>query len=121
MIYGTKLKRGLIWSLALVGLNSMYSGPALAMGGWHNNWNMGPGMMGGWGTGWFGMIFMIAFWGLVIFAIVSVVRLLLQRYGRGGNSIASSNAQAIEILNERYARGEISREEYEFMKKVILR
>lgn len=82
--------------------------------GWHD----GPGMMGGWGMGWFGPIFMIAFWGLVIIALVLLIRWLVQGSRRGSHDNGSS--KALEILKERYARGEIEREEFEQKKQHII-
>ena len=70
---------------------------------------------GGWGAGnmmgWFGGgIMMIAFWVLLIVLIVWTMR------GVGGkNSRPSSNA--LDILKERYAKGEINKEEFETKKK----
>jgi putative membrane protein len=77
-------------------------------------------MMGDWGMGWFGMIFMLLFWVLVIAGIVFLVRWLVQ--GRGGRDRfdAGTGSQAMEILKQRYARGEISKDEFESMKKEIL-
>ncbi|MDP2655325.1 MAG: SHOCT domain-containing protein [bacterium] len=71
----------------------------------------------GWGAGnmmgWFGGgIMMIVFWALFIALIVWVVR----EFG-GKNSKSSSNA--LDILKERYAKGEISKEEFDSMKKDI--
>ena len=77
-------------------------------------------MMGGWGTGWFGMIFMIIFWGLVIFGLVSLIRMLIQNTSSKGQTGVRSGSNAIDILKERYAKGEISRDEFESMKKDIL-
>ena len=66
----------------------------------------------GWGWRWgmgFGMIDMVLFWVLVIFGIVVLVR-------RVGGSSASSgpppSKTALDILNERYARGEIDKQEF---------
>lgn len=61
------------------------------------------------GYGWigFGWIFMILFWGLIIVGAVAIVRWL----GRSGNDTRRQTPK--EILQERYARGEIGREEYE--------
>lgn len=71
----------------------------------------------GWGAGnmmgWFGGgIMMIVFWVLFIALIVWVVREI-----RGKN--VRSNLQALDILKERYAKGEISKEEFDSKKKDI--
>jgi putative membrane protein len=82
----------------------------------YSGWGMGPGMMGGWGMGWFGMIFMLVFWGLVIVGLVFLIKWLIQTTS-GGKAVGHTGSKAIEILKERYARGEISKEEFETMKK----
>jgi len=71
----------------------------------------------GWLPG-FGWIFMLLFWGLVILGIVAVVKWLVST-GPGGNT---PNARtALDILEERYARGEIEREEFEQKKRDLAR
>ena len=82
-------------------------------GGWGM---MGPWMMGGFGWGWFMPIIMIVFWGLVIWGIVALVRGLST--GSGGSSTQADSA--LEILKRRYARGEITKEEYEEKKKELV-
>jgi len=72
---------------------------------------MGPGMMGGFGWGWFMPIFFIIFWGLVIWGIVALVR--GRSESRGSDSGSSRPDSALEILKRRYAKGEITKEEYE--------
>jgi len=70
----------------------------------------------GWGYG-FGWIFMILFWGLVIVGIVAIVR------GLTGSSQNTNNPQqktALDILNERYARGEIEQEEFKKKKQDLM-
>ena len=73
----------------------------------------------GYGTPWFGGIGMgigmIVFWGLLIWLIVWVVR---EARGRGADGQAGSS-KALDILKERYAKGEISKEEFEAKKKDI--
>jgi putative membrane protein len=80
---------------------------------------MGPGMMGNWGMGWFGMIFMIAFWVLIIVGLVFLIKWLIQTTSSGKTS-GRVGSGAIEILKERYARGEIDQAEFEAKKKDLL-
>lgn len=77
-------------------------------------------MMGDWGMGWFGMIFMLLFWVLVIAGIVFLIRSLVQSKGGRDRSDVGTGSQAMDILKQRYARGEISKDEFESMKKEIL-
>jgi putative membrane protein len=67
------------------------------------------GDMGFHGGGWFGLglIPMLLFWVFVILAIAALLKWL-----RGPTSSAPESTAALQILEERYARGEISREEY---------
>ncbi|UCD83033.1 MAG: SHOCT domain-containing protein [Desulfobacterales bacterium] len=76
---------------------------------------MGPGMMGGWGMGWFGGIIMIIFWILILVALVFLIKWLVQSTSRNQAGPAGGN-RALEILKERYARGEIDKAEFEAMK-----
>ena len=67
----------------------------------------------GMGTlGWGGMgVGMVLFWGLVIALIVFVVRSLGNDTARGGDKTP------IQMLKERYARGEIGKDEFEQKKR----
>lgn len=69
---------------------------------WHD-------MSGGWGMG-LGWIFMVLVWGLIIVGIVALVKWLMTQTSVGPRP---PNKTALEVLQERYARGEINREEYE--------
>lgn len=86
--------------------------PALAQErAWEWQWSTHPMMFmwGAWGTG---MLFMmLLFWGLVVVGLVLGVRALLRLgYGARGD-------RALEILRERYARGEIDKQELETRKR----
>ena len=75
------------------------------------------------GFGWFGgggmflgPLLMIGFWALVIYLIVLAVRWI----GGGTHSTPPNERTALDILKERYARGEIDEREYEERKKTLL-
>ena len=91
-----------------------------ALAGWRENqgWYMGPGMMGGWGIGWYGGIFMIIFWVLVLVGLIFLIKWLIQSTNRVKSDAGRGNS-ALEILKERYARGEIDTAEFEEKKKVL--
>lgn len=75
----------------------------------------------GWDWGWghmiFGSLMMIFFWGGLILLIVLAVRWL------GGSSRSDaatpSRRSALEILEERFARGEIDKEEFEERRRLL--
>ncbi len=90
---------------------------------------MGPWMMGGFGMhgfggtfGWnpLGWIVPLAFWGLLIGGIVLVV-VSLARNSRASSTTALQPPARVEspldILKARYARGEITKEQYAEIKK----
>lgn len=74
---------------------------------------MGYNMMGygsGFGYSFTGWIFMLAFWAAIIFLIVWAIR-----------QFSSNKESSHEILEKRLARGEISKKEYEELKKTLRR
>ena len=82
-------------------------------------WHMMPGMFGGWGMGWVGMVFMFVFWGLVIAALFFLVKWLIQAT-RSGKPSDDRFSRAIDILKERYARGEIDKVEFQSKKRDLM-
>ncbi len=78
----------------------------------------GYGGYGGYGMGWFapwGGFLMILFWIVVILLIAGVVRWLfggVPGLGHSNQHKPEPSRRALEILDERYARGEIGREEF---------
>jgi putative membrane protein len=89
---------------------------ALAQQGKYDGWRMGPGMMGGWGVGGFGGVFMVIFWILILVGFVFGIRWLLQTTGKKEHT-GQSGSRAMDILKERYARGEIDKTQFEVMKR----
>jgi putative membrane protein len=81
------------------------------MWGYGPNWGM-MGPWGGYGSGWgpIGMIVWIVILALVIAAVVWLVRAMTH----SGAQISGSGRRSpgLDVLEERYARGEIKREEY---------
>ncbi len=76
---------------------------------------MGWGGYGGYGMGIVGGLLMLVFWGLIIAGLVLFVRWLWDRGRPSAGSVA--NETPLEILKRRYARGEISKEEFDRMKQ----
>ncbi len=69
------------------------------------------------GFGGVGIIFMVLFWGALIFGGVWLVKTIFNAGQPHLNGTAvHGQPSAREILDQRYARGEISREEYEQIK-----
>jgi putative membrane protein len=91
------------------------TGPALALELFEVQWRgsgqgYGPGMMG-WGfSGWFGPIIMVVFWVLAVLGIVYLVKAIVGTR-KGGNETA------MDIVKKRYAKGEITKEEFEKLRE----
>ena len=95
---------------------SVLGGVSMPVAAWaqerpYDFWGMHPmwGMWGAWGFGM--MLMMLVFWGLVIVGLVLGLRWLVTQ-GRESRSDA-----ALDILRQRYARGEIDKEEFEARKR----
>lgn len=63
------------------------------------------------GMGLGGSVFMVLFWVLLLVALVALLRWALSANARGDTP--NARRRALEILEERYARGEIDDEEYQ--------
>jgi putative membrane protein len=86
----------------------------------NKNYSMFNNMMGyGYGPagygymGFWGWIFMVVLWAFIIIGIIALVR----RISEHGESHHCRGTSALEILKERYARGEIDKKEFEEKKK----
>ena len=87
--------------------------PCSLYGGRGGGWHMGPGMMGGYG------VMGILFWIVVVIGVVFLIRYLMR--GGGKQDRNGSDKTALDILERRYAQGEIDREEYEAKRRDLSR
>lgn len=72
-------------------------------------------MWGPWDGGWWGFgmgLGMLLFFALIVVGIVLLLR-------PAASETRREHDRALEILNERFARGEIDREEYEERRRVL--
>ena len=104
MIHGMLglVETGGAWGLAPGVQERMYDWGG---GGWHPMW----GMWGVWGLG--VMLLISAFWVAVLVAFVLGLRWLFAQ------AKATRSDPALDILRQRYARGEIGKEEFEVKKR----
>ena len=103
------MKQG--WRRGWAGL-VLWLGPSVVAaqeGSFDRGWGMHP-MWGVWGIGM--MLMMLAFWAVVIVGIVLAIRWLVSQ----GKELRSTDG-ALDILRQRYARGDINKEEFEAKKR----
>jgi putative membrane protein len=70
----------------------------------------------GWGEGWgfFGVLHTLLWWVLLVLGIVVLAKWLFAGNSRGA---AATGDRALEVLRERYARGEIDKDEFDKRKR----
>lgn len=82
------------------------------MGWWHHGWMFGNG---GWEGLLMGGVMMLLFWG----GLIALAYIALRAGAGSRNSPHSGADQALRILAERYARGEIDAQEYRERKQAL--
>ncbi len=70
-------------------------------------------MMTGFGMGFGSYIWMIIFWIVIIGGGIGLLAALFPRISTASDSGVESNGDPLTILKQRYARGELSKEEFE--------
>ena len=73
------------------------------------------------GMGWwmvFGGIWIVLFWGAIIVLVVWGIKKIVGRGGSGSG--AAGQPTPLDIARDRYAKGDITREQFEQMKKDLL-
>ena len=78
---------------------------------WGGNWD-------GWGGGLFMVLTMLIVWGGLVWLVVYAIRASSRSDGRSTDG-RSGDRSAIQILEERFARGEIDRNEFEERRRVL--
>lgn len=96
---------------------------ALLLGGVAHAEYYGPSHMWGGEWGWghmiFGSLAMVLFWGGIILVIVLLVRWLGPGVSSQQVSSPPPSKTALDILKERFARGEIDKDEFEERKRLL--
>jgi len=113
-----------IWIViaVVIGLGLLAGGFLFSRTGW-SMFGYGPGMMNGdFGFGMmngfgFGGIFMIIFWIVIIGLGVWLVSSLVSRANSQPPSNLPPAESALDILKKRYARGEITKEQFDEMRR----
>jgi len=83
-------------------------------------WGCDGPMVGGWWGSFFpGSLLSLLIWGLVIFFIVYLAIRIFNSQTRGSRGLSQDRMDSKAILNARFARGEISREEFIKMKQIL--
>ena len=77
-------------------------------------------MHGGWGGGWMSlmMLMMVLFWGAIIFGVVWLIR-GSARPGSGASEPRARRESPVEVLERRFAEGEITEDDYRARRDVL--
>ncbi|HVO16403.1 MAG TPA: SHOCT domain-containing protein [Alphaproteobacteria bacterium] len=107
------------------------AGGAIALAS-HWAWAQGPSdpdrfgygrHMMGWGEGWYGMVFGPVFMILILVVVIAAVVLLVRWLGVPWHGApwhpAPPGRTPLDILKERFARGEIDKEEFEERRRIL--
>lgn len=71
----------------------------------------------GWGGMWFGPVIGLLILGLILWLVIS---LLKNSRRQNQNNRISSDISLLDILKKRYARGKITKDEFEWMKRELM-
>ena len=112
-----------VLAVVVIGAGMLLGGIALGRYGWGIA-GYGPGMLGGGMMGGFGgfelnplgAILSFVFWVFIIGGAALLVVWLVRNTGRSSGA-TSGGESPLDILKKRYARGEISKEQYDEMRR----
>ncbi len=112
VVVGVLILLPLLGGIGMMGRTGMM-GPGMMGGGWFGAPWATEGVGGGWWMPFLGMFF----WLLILAGIGLVIASLVRRDGAG--TPAGRDETPLEILKRRLARGEVTREEYDAIKKEL--
>ena len=116
--------RSSILVLIIVGVVLLLSAPILMMGSWMmspGGWMMGPGMMT-WGSSGYGLRWIpMLFGGILSVIFVGLIVLGAYYLFSGRSPFEKGGDRSVEILKERFAKGEITEEQFRKMKEELQR
>ena len=93
--------------------------PTIALAQQSQQPDYGPHMWdGGWHSWFFGQLMMIVFIAIVVVVVILLVRWLGGPH-HGGAPYAPPGKPPLDILKERFARGEIDKQEFEERRRVL--
>jgi putative membrane protein len=101
----------LLGGAGMMGFGGMGMGPGM-MGGYGGY----GGMMPGYGFNPMGVILSLVLWALIISGIVLLVVWLARNANRGMSFIGSGESP-LDILKKRYAKGEVTKEQFDAIKR----
>ena len=80
------------------------------------------GMMGYGGMGFFGAFIMLIFWVIVILLVYHLIKRLIEhdKLHSSGKPVLLAEKSPLDIAKERYAKGEITKEELEEIKNNLV-
>jgi putative membrane protein len=106
-----------VMTINIIPMAALAQGPSDA-----ERYGFGPHMMW-WGGGWYGMIFGPLFMILVLAVVIAIAVLLVRWLGGPWHGTTPHQRPPgripLDILRERFARGEIDREEFEERRRVL--
>lgn len=118
---------GIIIVLLIICVSAFFIFPMMGGNGLSNWGRMGPWMMGGSGFPLIGGFGMLLFWVLIIVGIVLLVVWFARNIGQSSasttrdesslDSLTARDESLLDILKRRYAKGEITKEQFEEMKR----
>ena len=116
MRHPSRLSGARLGFVLLVPLAALVAPPAWSQAtAGQSQYPYGPGMM--WGGGWQGLLFGPLFMVLLLVGVVALVGFMSRWFGSPGH--APPPRTPLDILKERYARGEIDKEEFEERRRVL--